>query len=294
MDLRLQKLPIFTRKILPIALIVSTAVLTSALAFGQTAQPETTLPRTIDATDRLQRGDLSDFTRLRFLTTLDFPPYNYLSADGRLTGFNIDLTRAICRELSVENLCQIQALPWEDLDKSLVAGNGEAVIAGRVADERARAELAFSRPYLRTAARFIGKKTETLDLSSSGTQRTVIGVAGGTAHEQMLRSYFPKAQIIAVAGDEAAAQLLLSGMADAVFGDASTLSFWLASANSKDCCAFASGPFFSDEFLGTGMRIAVKAEDTALEQSINFALKNLQDKGLLDELYLKYFPLGIY
>jgi polar amino acid transport system substrate-binding protein len=293
MDFRLQKLLIFTRKILPILLLVPTALLSSAIAFSQIAQSEAKLPRTIDSADRLQRGDLSGFTRLRFLTTLDFPPYNYLSADGRLTGFNIDLTRAICRELAVENLCQVQALPWEDLDKSLIAGNGEAVIAGRVADARARTELAFSRPYLRTAARFMGNKTEKLDLFS-GAQKTVIGVAGGTAHEQMLRSYFPKAQIIAVAGDEAAAQLLLSGKAGAVFGDASTLSFWLASANSKDCCAFASGPFFSDEFLGTGMRIAVRAEDTALEQSINFALKTLQDKGLLDELYLKYFPLGIY
>jgi polar amino acid transport system substrate-binding protein len=293
MDFRLQELSIITRNFLPSVLLGIVLAISSMPGFGQPALRDGNLPRTIDAADRLQRGDLSGFTRLRFLTTLDFPPYNYLSADGRLTGFNIDLTRAICRELAVENLCQIQALPWEDLEKSLGEGNGEAIIAGRVADAKARTAFGFSRPYLRTAARFIGKKTETLDLSS-GLQKTVVGVAGGTAHEQMLRSYFPKAQIIAVAGDEAAAQLLLNGKAGAVFGDASALSFWLASASSKDCCAFASGPYFSDEFLGTGMRIAVKAEDIALEQSLNFALKNLQDKGLMDELYLKYFPLGIY
>jgi polar amino acid transport system substrate-binding protein len=293
MDFRLQKLSMVTHIFLPSVLFAFAVAFNFVPAFGQGTQSAAKLPRTIDATDRLQRGDLTGFTRLRFLTTLDYPPYNYLSADGRLSGFNIDLTRAICKELAAENLCQVQAMPWEDLDKSLLGGNGEAVIAGRIADGKARAQMSFSRPYMRTAARFIARKADKLDLSS-GLQKTAIGVAAGTAHEQMLRSYFPKSEIVAVAGEEAAAQLLLGGKVGAVFGDASTLSFWLASANSKDCCAFASGPFFSDEFLGTGMRIAVKAEDSALEQSLNFALKNLQDKGLLDELYLKFFPLGIY
>jgi polar amino acid transport system substrate-binding protein len=246
MDFRLQKLSIFTRNFLPSILLGAVLAHSSTPGFGQPEQRDGKLPRTIDATDRLQRGDLSGFTRLRFLTTLDFPPYNYLSADGRLTGFNIDLTRAICRELAVENLCQIQALPWEDLDKSLATGNGEAVIAGRVADAKARAEFAFSRPYLRMAARFIGKKTETRGLSS-GLQKTVIGVAGGTAHEQMLRSYFPKAQIIAVAGDEAAAQLLLSGKAGAVFGDASAPSGWPARVR-RIAAPLPAGRFFPMSF----------------------------------------------
>jgi polar amino acid transport system substrate-binding protein len=293
MDFRLQKLPISPRYFLPSLLLIVLSWLPPAQAIAQSSMERASLPRTIDATERLQRGDLSSFTRLRFLTTLDFPPYNYLSTDGRLTGFNVDLTRALCRELGVENLCQIQALPWEDLEKSLANNNGEAVIAGRLADTKARGVFAFSRPYLRTAARLIVKKGEKLDITG-GLAKTAVGVAGGTAHEQMLRAYFPKAQIVAVGGSEAAAQLLISGKAGAVFGDASTLSFWLTSANSKDCCEFGSGPFFSDAFLGTGMRIAVRAEDTALEQSLNFAIKNLQDKGALDEIYLKYFPLGIY
>jgi polar amino acid transport system substrate-binding protein len=293
MEFRLQKLPIFTRNFLPILLSSALACVLVTQARTQSSIDTARLPRTIDATERLQRGDLSSFTRLRFLTTLDFPPYNYLSTDGRLTGFNVDLTRALCRELGVENLCQIQALPWEDLEKSLANNNGEAVIAGRLADTKARGVFAFSRPYLRTAARLIIKKGEKLDITS-GLAKIAVGVAGGTAHEQMLRAYFPKAQIVGVGGSEAAAQLLISGKIGAVFGDASTLSFWLTSANSKDCCEFGSGPFFSDAFLGTGMRIAVRAEDTALEQSLNFAIKNLQDKGALDEIYLKYFPLGIY
>lgn len=293
MDFRLQKLQIFAGNFLPSFLMAALVCLLALPVSGQGMSEKAKLPRTIDTTERLQRGNLTDLTRLRFLTTLDFPPYNYLSQDGRLTGFNVDLTRAICKELGIDNLCQIQAIPWEDLETSLANGSGEAIIAGRLADTKARQALTFSRPYMRIAARFIAKRADKLDLTAGLTQTTV-GVAGGTAHEQMLRAYFPKAQIVAVAGSEAAARLLLSGKVGAVFGDASTLSFWLSGTTAQNCCEFASGPFFSDEFLGTGMRIALKAEDTALEQSLNFAIKNLQDKGALDEIYLKYFPIGIY
>ena len=42
------------------------------------------------------------------------------------------------------------------------------------------------------------------------------------------------------------------------------------------------------------MRIALKPEDAALMQSLNFALKEAQERGVMDELYLKYFPVGFY
>src|SRR5690606_27852155 len=36
---------------------------------------------------------------VRFLTESDFPPFNFYDEDGVLTGFNVDLARAICLEL---------------------------------------------------------------------------------------------------------------------------------------------------------------------------------------------------
>ena len=44
---------------------------------------------------------------IRFLTTDDFPPFNFLNDRGQLTGFNVDLARAICAELNAP--CTIQA-----------------------------------------------------------------------------------------------------------------------------------------------------------------------------------------
>jgi len=57
--------------------------------------------------------------RMRFLTTTDFPPFNFIDRKKRLTGFHVDLARAICEELEVLNRCQIQGLPWEELQDTL-------------------------------------------------------------------------------------------------------------------------------------------------------------------------------
>ena len=51
------------------------------------------------------KPDWSWLVVLRFVTETDYPPFNYYDEDGTLTGFNIDLARAICAELAVT--CEI-------------------------------------------------------------------------------------------------------------------------------------------------------------------------------------------
>ena len=77
------------------------------------------LPILWDSKERLVKPDLSDLARLRFLTTTDFPPFNYLDGDGKLSGLHVDLARAICAELAIADKCQIQALPWGELEAAL-------------------------------------------------------------------------------------------------------------------------------------------------------------------------------
>src|SRR5690606_36944628 len=107
---------------------------------------EAAVPNYWDERERLPKPDLSHFTRIRFLTTVDFPPFNYLDGDGRLGGFHVDLARAICRELDVVERCEIQGLPWDELDEAMAADNGEAIIAGLALTAESRERYAFTRP----------------------------------------------------------------------------------------------------------------------------------------------------
>ena len=99
------------------------------------------MPVLWDAKERLPKPDLSALPRLRFLTTTDFPPFNFLDGAGRLSGFHVDLARAICAELGIAEKCQIQALPWAELEGALQKGEGEAIIAGIAATPEVAVEI---------------------------------------------------------------------------------------------------------------------------------------------------------
>jgi polar amino acid transport system substrate-binding protein len=259
------------------------------------AAAESVFGHSWDTGERLQKGDLAGLARMRFLTTLDFPPFSYLDSANHLTGFNVDLARALCDVLEIADRCQIQAMPWEELQAGLKNGQGEAVIAGIAASEPARQSMIFSRPYMRMAARFaVNKKTPLAPPEGGGFGASVIGVVAGSAHEKMLRTFFPKAVIASLPDSGELYGQLRDGKVAAIYGDAMGLSFWLQGAASGGCCAYSGEAYYSDAFLGTGMRIALKPDDAGLMQSLNFALKEAQERGVMDELYLKYFPVGFY
>lgn len=271
-------------------------MLVAALSFGgavRAAEPQ--VPMLWDAKERLPKPDLSALPRLRFLTTTDFPPFNFLDGAGRLSGFHIDLARAICSELAIAEKCQIQALPWAELDAALQKGEGEAIIAGIATTRDSRSKYVFSRSYLQFPARFIMPKgkavTEPIFDRLKGKR---VGVIAGSAHEQMLRDYFTSVGVVSYDRPERLYGDLKAGKIDAVFGDGMRLSFWLAGAEAAGCCRFAGGPYLAPEYLGSGMAIAAKADNPALAAAFDYALQEISVKGVFAELYLRYFPVSFF
>jgi polar amino acid transport system substrate-binding protein len=248
-----------------------------------------------DAKERLPKPDLSALPRLRFLTTTDFPPFNFLDGSGKLSGFHIDLARAICAELGIVEKCQIQALPWSELEGALQKGEGEAIIAGIAATPESRATYAFSRSYLQFPARFIMPKSKALtEPVFDKLHGKRVGVISGSAHERMLRDYFNTVQVVTFDRPEDLYNDLKAGKVDAAFGDGMRLAFWLGGSDAAGCCRFAGGPYLAPEYLGTGMAIATKADNPALAAALDYALQEISMKGTFAEFYLRYFPVSFF
>ncbi|WP_454848085.1 transporter substrate-binding domain-containing protein [Rhizobium binxianense] len=262
-------------------------------ALAQQAAPS--LPLLFDSRERLARPDLSSLVRLRFLTSIDFPPFNFTDQNGKLAGFNIDLAREICGELAIADKCQIQALPFADLKDALAASQGDAVIAGLAVTPELRRQFVFSRPYLMLPARFV----RNLAAPVTGTTAAAfagqpVGVVKGTAHEAMLAAYFPAIKAQTFDNRDAMLAALKDGKIHAAFADALQLSFWVASPASAKCCVLFDGPYLSERFLGEGMTIMLRQKDSVLTAAIDHALAALSRSGRLQEIYLRYFPYGLY
>jgi polar amino acid transport system substrate-binding protein len=264
-----------------------------AQAAGETAAPPraVVVPGFWDPRRRPERPDLSRIQTIRFLTDIDYPPFDYAGADGNPAGLNVDLARLICEEIKIS--CTIQARPFGTLLDALGDNRGDAVIASIAPTAETRRRVDFSDPYYRTPARFVARVDNPIrDVLPERLEGMKIAVAAGTAHEAYLKAMFTEAEVRSYPNADAARDALRRKEVDLLFGDGIALAFWLNGTDSAGCCAFRGGPFMESRFFGEGVGIAVKRGNDLLRQALNWALFQLWEKGSFTDLWLRYFPIN--
>ena len=260
------------------------------LCFGATAALAQALPYHADPSARDLVPNLSAVPNIRFLTTADFPPFNYRDKTGELIGFNVDLARALCADLSIT--CTIQAWPWEQAGKALEDGQGDALIAGVAMTKDNGALYDFSNVYLMLPGRFVMLKDAASTFDPAALAGKTVAARAGSAHAEFVRRYLPDAKLSEFDSESAALEAVRDKKVDAYFGDAMRASFWFN--DNPDCCAFAGQPYFRPDLFGDGLSVAIAAGHDTVRQAIDYSLVRLKKSGTLDELYLRWFPVGFY
>jgi polar amino acid transport system substrate-binding protein len=251
------------------------------------------VPSFRDPQHHAEKPDLGTLRSLRFLTEDDFPPFHFVLPDGRLAGFDIDLARAICEELTLA--CTIQVRRFDTLVKSLADNHGDALMGSIRIDARSRGEVDFTSPYMIAPARFVVSVTSGLSEAIPETlQGKMVGVVEKSAHDAFLARFFPGTARKAYASPAELRAGLVNREIDALFGDGLSLSLWLQSHDGASCCRFLGGPFIDPRYFGDGMAIAVKKGDDLLRRTLDHALAAVSARGVTTELYLKYFPVGAF
>jgi polar amino acid transport system substrate-binding protein len=266
------------------ALAAVAAFVFVASAFAQA------LPFHMDPSARETAPNLSALPSIRFLTTGDFPPFNYRDADGQLIGFNVDLARSLCDVLAVA--CTIQAWPWEQAARALEDNQGDALIAGLAITPENGALFDFSTIYLALPARFVVRLGDAPGFDAAKLAGRKVAVRAGSTHAEFVRRYLPDAVVTEFDSEPTALDALERGDVDAYFGDALRASFWLN--EHLTCCDFAGEPYFRPDLFGDGFAVALPAGHDIVRQAIDYGLVRLKRSGVLDEIYLRWFPVSFY
>ena len=249
------------------------------------------VPSFWDPRRRPERPDLTRVNGIRFLTEFDYPPFNYVGADGQPAGFNVDLARMICEEIKVA--CTVQMRRFDTLIDALNRNEGDAVIASISPSADMRQKVDFSDPYYRLPARFVSRKAVAFDeIKPEALEGKKVAVVAGTAHEAYLKELFTEAELHPYPWQEAARAALKKGEVDLLFGDGVSLAFWLNGTDSANCCVFRGGPYTESRFFGEGIGIAVRRNNELMRQAFNWALFRLWEKGRFTDLWLRYFPIS--
>jgi polar amino acid transport system substrate-binding protein len=262
-------------------------------AQGTAARPPSSavVPGFWDPRRRPDRPDTTRLTIIRFMTEVDYPPFDFAGPDGNPAGFNVDLARLVCDELKVN--CTMQMRRFDTLFDALDENRGDAVIASIAVSAQTRRRADFSDPYYRPSARFVARRGSVVDdATPERLEGKKIAVVSGSAHEQYLRMLFNEAELRGYSDSGLAREALKRGDVDLLFGDGFALSFWLNGASSGGCCDFAGGPFIESRYFGEGIGIAVKRGNETLRLAINWALYRIWETGRFTDLWLRYFPIS--
>jgi polar amino acid transport system substrate-binding protein len=222
-----------------------------------------------------------------------YPPFNNLTADGKLEGFDIDIANALCDEMKVK--CEFVTQDWDGIIPALVAGKFDAIIASMSITDERKEKVDFTNKYYNTPSAVAGPKDSDIkEISKAGLAGKTIGAATSTTHFNYATQTYTDSEIKGYPTSQEFLLDLANGRLDAVEDDISVLEGWLATPDGA-CCKILGQPSPQpDEIFGEGAGIAVRKGETALVEKFNAAIKAIRDNGKYKEINDKYFKYDVY
>ncbi len=219
---------------------------------------------------------------LRFATEASYPPFEFIDADNKIQGFDVDLANALCEEMKVT--CTFTNQAFDSLIPSLKFRRFDAVMAGMDITPEREKQVLFSQPYYDNSARFIVQKDKVADISALEGKR--VGVQNGTTHQKYLMDKQTNMTTVPYDSYQNAILDLKNGRIDAVFGDTAVVNEWLK----QNPGLSAVGEKVTDKaYFGTGLGIALRQGNTDLQAKFNAALDKVKADGRYKTLYNKWF-----
>lgn len=155
-----------------------------------------------------------------------FAPFEFKGADGQIQGFDIDIARAVAKDLGVR--LEIRAVGFGSLmPQSVTSGRVDMALSGiTITDERAKV-VSFSQPYYRSAQVFIVRGGNPGKFAwPASVKGKVIGVQANTTGQFVATDLLkPKGATLKVYDDFAAGLAdVRAGRVAALVGDAPTVA----------------------------------------------------------------------
>ncbi|CAK0758964.1 polar amino acid transport system substrate-binding protein [uncultured Gammaproteobacteria bacterium] len=220
----------------------------------------------------------------------DYPPYYHPNAQGKLEGFEIDLTNALCAAMRVR--CEIVIVPWDDIIQALLDHKIDAIISSMSITPERQQKVSFSDYYYSTTVRFISRKTANFTgLPPESVRGRAIGAQGNTVFaEYLAKTYGSVAKLELFDSQTAANQALIDGKVDVVLAD--TINLWnFLRTKEGECCQF-HGEAIKAWTDVSG--VAVRKEDESLRERFNRAIARIVADGTYEAINERHLPFSIY
>jgi len=226
---------------------------------------------------------------IRIGTTGNQPPFSMKSKTGELIGYEIDLAKALAKNMGVK--LKLVEMPFSELLPAIKAGKIDAVMSGMTMTPERNLEVLFAGPYTLSGKAILTKSKliEEISTATAATEKKykIVSLKGSTSVE-FVKNYMPKAEVILVDNYNDGVAMVLSDKADALVADKPICVITLMKNQGKDLVV--SDKPLTIEPIG----MALPSDDPQFLNLVENYIASLQLSGTLPLLEKTWFQDGTW
>lgn len=210
----------------------------------------------------------------------NYPPYEYVDANGIYKGFNVDIMRAIGIELGLD--LEIIPMTWNDARVALQQGKVDVVQGMTYSPARGKI-YDFSMPLVTNSqAIFVRRETRYID-ELSNLSGAAVAVQKGDISSELVKQV-PGVRLIETANQEQALENLLGGKVDAFVGNRLTGLYIIQRDHKTEYLKIVGEPISP-----TAYSAVVLKGNTELLKLLNKGIGAIKKNGTYNKIYGKWF-----
>ncbi len=217
-----------------------------------------------------------------------YEPFTFKTADGKPTGFDVDVASALCEQ--IKRKCEFVEQVWDSMIPGLNAKKYDVIISSMsITDERMK-EVDFTDKYYNTPSRIVVKKSVKFTDAAS-IKGKKIGVLKGSTQEKYAMGDLKPAGVV-VNSYEAQDQVYLdikSGRLDGTVADFMEVTGGFLSKPEGANYQLVGPDLKEPKYFGYGAGIALRKGEDKLKGELNAAIKAIRGNGTYKALNDKYF-----
>jgi arginine/ornithine transport system substrate-binding protein len=222
-----------------------------------------------------------------------YEPFTFKTADGKPTGFDVDIANALCEQ--IKRKCVFVEQVWDSMIPGLMAKKYDVIISSMsITADRLKA-VDFTDKYYNTPSRVVVKK----DVKFTGPasiKGKKIGVLKGSTQEKYAMGELKSAGV-EVIPYEAQDQVYLdirSGRLDGTVADFVEVTGGFLSKPEGAEYTLVGPELYTEKYFGIGVGIALRKGQAALKDELNAAIKAIRGNGVYSKINDKYFKFDVY
>lgn len=231
-----------------------------------------------------------DWKKIRVGVEGNYPPFSRLGPDGRLSGFDIDIALALCRQMGAE--CTLVQQEWDGMMPALAAKKFDMIVASMTITDERRKAADFSDPYYDVPSRWVARAGAFKDHSAASLKGRKIIVLRNSPRARHVAEHYKDSEVLLVNKETDVYMELAAGRGDIGLGSSVVSSeAFLKRPEGKGYVQV--GPTIRLDGGGGGVGIAFRKGETALREKVNAALRAIRADGTYRKLADGYFDFDV-